>query len=130
MEQTFIIANEQVRKNAMSALMDAPIGSGVSFTKKKKTRQQEKYLHVIINIICKHNGADPDDLKDDIKIPILGFTEHTHNGNTYVRVKSSKHISDDQYGKLIDAALIVADFLNIKIHPPSYYGYQFHDPRS
>ncbi|MCF0055553.1 hypothetical protein [Dyadobacter sp. CY356] len=125
MKTSYLTVNDIVIENLYKAIKEAPRGSEVTIGPKNKTRQQEKYLHAIICEICKHNGADPEDLKDDIKIPILGFTEHDYHGKKYLRPKSSKHISDEQYGKLINAAIVIADFLDVKLRPPSHYGLSF-----
>lgn len=122
MEATFNIINEKILDNCRKAIA---LGYVVEIKKKRKTRQQEKYLHAIINIIAKDQGVDPEDLKDDLKIPVLGFTEHTYAGKTYLRAKSSRGISDEQYGKLIDAALMMANFLNITLPPKQYFGMEF-----
>lgn len=119
MEATFYIINDEVLANCQKAIAKGQI---VQINPKGKTRPQEKYFHAILNIVAKHQGEDPEDMKDDIKIRVLGGIERVYKGNVYMQPNSSKNISDDQYSKMIDAVLMMASFLNVRIPPRPYYG--------
>lgn len=121
--RTFNIISETVRNNCIKCVQDAPNGMQVTIREKSKSRDQEAYLHVILDAIEDYTGQPADDVKTHIKIPILGYDTYTENGEVYRVVKSSKNIPVKTYNKLIDAALMICHDLGIVVQAPSFYGY-------
>lgn len=120
--KSFINANEKVRENILEYVRGLPIGYSVEFKEKTKTSPQERYFHGILGDIEQQTGNLKEDMKDEIKARVIGFDEKEINGKWYIRPKSSKNVSAEVYGRMIDAALIMADFLKVSIKPRSYYG--------
>lgn len=123
MDITFIIANEQVRRNALNALLDAPIGSEVNIGAKKKTPPQRRFWHLILGITAKAYGDDMHRLKHLVKERVLEMDEWIDKkGKQRSRLPSSEELDSTDYSKLIDYTKIVAAHLNCRLPDPSFYG--------
>jgi len=123
MSNTFIITSENVRRNCLNALLDAPIGSEVNIGPKRKTPPQRRYWHLILGITADAYGDDVERLKYLIKKNVLGVDKwRDQKGNLQERVLSSEELTAKDYSKLIDYTKIVAGHLNCRLPDPSFYG--------
>jgi len=115
---------------------------------KSKTRQQEKYFHAILGIICDHTGDDAGDAKDkqdamtQIKRRITSacglIEEYTYESDVICeetgqvlvpaghRATFPRHTSGlkvKEYAKIITAAQMICMDLGLKYPEPSHYGF-------
>jgi len=93
--------------------------------KKNKSRQQEKYFHKLVDIICKFNGDDKRDMKRQITWS-CGLRDEftTEDGEVIEFPRSTAGLELKDYSKIIDAAKHICMTLGLQYPEPSYYGYE------
>lgn len=86
-------------------------GKDVEITIKKTVKthsiNQERYFHLLVNLLAKEQGYEPEELKDNIK-QMFGFCENKINPitkETYSILRSSKYFTDEEYSYLISCTL-------------------------
>jgi hypothetical protein len=122
-ETTFHLINESIRSNAIQAVKDTPLGKIVQIQNKGKTSSQRSYFHKLVQLISQHTGETKDRAKHLIKEKVLGKDEWVDKkGVRHERVVSSEELDVEMYGKLIDYAIIVCDYLNIAYPDCKQYG--------
>lgn len=89
-----------------------------------KTRQQEKYFHMLLQIISEFNGDDVTDLKRDItwRCGIREIFEDPETGEIIEYPKYTSGLKISEYAKLIEAAQIVCMSLDLSYPDPRDLG--------
>lgn len=95
--------------------------------KKNKTGQQRRYFHKILQTISDYSGDEVSDLKMKIKYRVLPLKEINVEGTRHLYPISSEDASIAQYNDLIEAALMMAEALQVSMRPASYYGLQWRE---
>ncbi|MBO0358604.1 hypothetical protein J0X19_11660 [Hymenobacter sp. BT186] len=126
MEQTFIIVNDQVRANAITAVALLPLDKWeVSIKRKGKTPAQRRYWHKCMDMMCEGTGYSLLELKTIIKRQVLGVKSFTTRRGELIEYDySSEDLTVVEYTKLIEHTLTLADMAKIALPNPRDYGFQ------
>ena len=90
---------------------------------KRKTRQQEKYFHKLLNIVCDFTGDDITDMKRRVAWSCdLKETFTTQDGEVVQVPKTTSGLLVSEYSVLIEAAQLLCAELDLKYPMPDYYG--------
>lgn len=122
--KTYNIINTDVLKNCLLFLSEMPLGKFyVEIKEARRTLPQNRYYWMILGILAKEQGYTSEELHDALKVKIFG-TEKVKDvfGQEYERPVSSKNLSKEDFGKLIDAVFILAGNFNIALPDASHYG--------
>ena len=90
---------------------------------KSKTSSQRKYAHMIIGIIAKEVGENPDHLKVKIKHSIGLIEEIYSNGKVITIEKSTEKLNRKEYSLFIDSIRQIADTVGVVLPEPNDYGF-------
>lgn len=129
----FILRSEQIKQNLIREIKGIPTKGepwiAYEIKPPTKTRQQEKYWHKLMDLLCKHTGEGVEICKIRTKFAVLPLYEVFVEINGVKQLipypVSSKGISTKQYGELIDRTLIECMDNGVVVPDPSYYGYDF-----
>ena len=130
MSETYTIRNAGVKDRCAKAVINVlacdPPQYDVVIKKhvRSKTGQQRNYFHKILELVCNHTGEHLEDLKMDIKLRVLPLRIVTYNGQNVPYPMSSEKATVQQYGELIEAAMMYAHAAEVTIPPASFYGYK------
>lgn len=117
---SFILKSPDVLKNCMIAISNS-MGLVVTISKPTRSNTQNAYYWNILEIISKDQGDDKESLHDQLKWSVFGPVYKEYKNETIATVRSSRDLSKEDFGKLIEAAMTLAAYLNIKIPAKSYY---------
>jgi hypothetical protein len=120
----FSIRDDQVRANCLQHIKSLEPWKlyDVEIKEPKKSRNQEKYVHMLWGILAKETGEDAQDLKDRVLLATFGPRELVVNEKTYLLPVRSSELTKERYTRLIDATLMIFDQLNLQAPMPGYYG--------
>ena len=123
----YVIKDETVRQNCIREIMslgfDKPCSVQIKPYKHNKTTAQRNYWHALLRILARDAGYNMDDLKDDIKIRILGFrSKMMADRGEVLYIPSSETLTVDDYNKLIEGTLMMFDALGYTAPAKNYYG--------
>jgi len=123
MSAFFVLKDLQRVQNCISYLNEmAPSGQTVKIDKPKRSLPQNNYWHMLIDIIAKHTGDDPEDLKDRIKFTVLPKRELTVGSDTYLLPGRSSTLSKEDFSRLVDATVMLGTELGLTLPTPGFYG--------
>ena len=123
MEATYIIKNDRVKANCLTAVASIPDGWVVSIRKPGKSNAQRSYWHMAVGLLGEHSGYTLEQAKYLIKEAVLGVEKFTDKkGKDHYLVPSSESLSKEDYSRLIDYTLIAAGKVGCVIPPPHIYG--------
>lgn len=120
----FSLRDDQVRANCLQHIKSLEPWKlyDVEIKEPKKSRNQEKYVHMLWGIIARHVGEDPQDIKDRVLLATFGPRALDVEGKTYLLPVRSSELTKELYTRLIDATLMIFDQLGIQAPMPGYYG--------
>lgn len=123
---TYILRNDEVKDRCLKEVQSVPFGHKVTISKysKSKTGAQRNYFHQILKLVSDYTGDDQEELKMKIKYRVLPLKEIMVAGERHLYPVSSEKTTTDQYGELIEAALILADAAGVSVPNPQYYGFE------
>ena len=90
---------------------------------KSKTSSQRKYAHMLIGIIAKEVGENPDHLKVKIKHSIGLIEEIYSDGKVITIEKSTEKLNRKEYSLFIDSIRQIADMVCVNLPQPTDYGF-------
>jgi len=123
MEQTYILANDRVKANCITAIAMLGEGWSVSIKKPGKTNPQRSYWHMAIGIIAEYTGYTKEQTKYMIKEAVLGLeTWKDNRGKVHTMVKASETLTKEDYSRLIDYTILAANKIGCVIPSPLEYG--------
>jgi len=103
-------------------LIGKPLTVEISRTS-KKSRNQERYWHMLIGIVADHTGDDPEILKMQFKYEWLPLRAvKTMSGKEYLIPPSTAGLTKEQYADLITRTLAIGHELNLVMPLASFYG--------
>jgi len=124
MEQTYLIVSDQIKTNAITAIVGLEVGRyEVCIRRKGKTPPQRRYWHKCLSVMCEGTGYELIELKTIIKRQVFGTKSFTTRlGDIIERDISSEELSIDDYGKLIDRTITLAAMAGIPLPDPAIFG--------
>lgn len=121
--ESYILTDDKVRANCITAVALAPLGKEVVIREKSKTSPQRRYWHAIITELSQFTGYTQDQMKWMIKKSVLGMERWTtEKGGEYAMVKSSEQLNIKEYSDLIDETRRIAAKIGCTLKPPIMYG--------
>ena len=122
-QATYIIRDNRVRANCLTAVASVPDGWVVTIRKLGKSNSQRSYWHMAVALIADHSGYTKEQAKHMIKKAVLGIDTWTDKkGNVHEMVPASESLSKEDYSRLIDYTLIAANKIGCVIPSPLEYG--------
>lgn len=117
----FVIRDAKVMENAMQEITKS-LGMEVIIRKPIRSKKSNRFYWNILEIISKDLGENKEDLSDVIKLRVLGPKYITYNGEQIAIPKRSSDLEQADFGKLIEAAQMLAASMNILLPLPDHYG--------
>jgi hypothetical protein len=126
MSALFVLKDEQRRQNCIKYLQSVSIGKPLFVeisSKNRKTRNQESYWHMLLNVVAEHTGDEIDVLKMRLKFEWLPLERViTMTGKEYMMPPSTRNLTKEQYGDLINRTLALGHELGLVMPLSSFYG--------
>jgi len=126
-KDVFRINDLQVLDRCFKQLEDIEFNGLTTVTietgKKKRSLNANALWHKWLMLIAKETGQDMEDLKDTLKVKVLGVDIKDIAGVECVIPKKSSKLDKDEFSKLMEATEALARMLEIKLPAPDYYGY-------
>lgn len=118
------LKNDAVRDNLITHLRGLPLASQtVKILQKDHTTPQEHYFHMLCDILDKETGNKRGYHKMRYKFQIMPLeTVTTPNGVPFLYPETSRNANREEYGQMIDLALIDFDILKLKPPISSVFG--------
>lgn len=117
----FVLKDSKIIQNCKDEI-DRSYGMEVIIRKKLRSDKSNRYYFNILELIGKEIGYSKEDLHDLLKLRVLGPKHITVAGETITIPKRSSDLEQGDFGKLVDAAIMLAASQNVKIPAPPYYG--------
>jgi len=119
----YLLNSPQVIQNCIAEILKSS-GKEVIVRErvKKKTRQQEKYFHRLIDIIIEFTGDDKTEMKRQITWS-CDITEsfQDKDGNNILVPKQTSDMNVEEYNKIIPAAQMICMNLGLEYPDPEQY---------
>src|SRR3990167_98574 len=109
MSSIFILKDEERRENCIKYLQSVSLGKPLTVEishKNRKTRNQESYWHMLLNVVAGHTGDEVDVLKMRLKFEWLPLDRViTMTGKEYMMPPTTRNLTKEQYADLITRTL-------------------------
>ena len=92
--------------------------------KRNKSRQQERYFHSLVDILCNFTGDDTEDMKRRITWACdLREDFSTQEGEVITVPRRTSGLKVGEYADIIKAAQMLCMELELKYPEPSHFGF-------
>ncbi len=119
---SYLLRDEKILSNCMNEIKHS-LGMEVVIRKPVRSQASNRYYWVIMGIISKDIGENTEDLHSLLKLRVFGPKYVTIRGETIAIPKHSKDLNQTDFGKLIDAAEMLALSMGIVLPAAEHYGY-------
>lgn len=126
MSSVFILKDDRRRENCIKYLQSVSLSKPLTVTisnKEDKTRNQERYWHMLVGIIADHVGEKPKVMKMKLKLEWLPLESvKTLSGKEYLMPPSTRDLTKEEYSDLITRTLALGHELGLVMPPASFFG--------
>jgi len=116
------LINDEVIENCIREIRESK-GKTVKILAGKRTAKQNDLIHPLVRDIAKETGHGEEELKTHLKIEWVGFVPFMHKGKREMILESTSEYSKEKASNFIDRLYALGNQLNIRMKPPSYYGF-------
>lgn len=123
----FILKADEYKNNCIEFIKSLCAGDGLCVEvkpyKKNRSVRQNNTMWMWYSVLSKHTGIDPEDLHDEMKARVLGWTTKIIQGQEREVLKSTTKLSTNEMAKFMTAIEALAMELNVQLPMPQDYGY-------